>query len=102
MPCNRSYLITNEFPVKNLDLLEKAALALGLQVIRVGERVSVQTPQGGLLIENGQITGFPSAMNAHANKLKQAYARQVVSWVANKKGWSVQATGLNKVQIQKR
>lgn len=108
MPCYSVSTISVVFSPSRIDLLERAADAIGARLSRNSDgTITVLTADGvEVRIADGQATVRDERVAAQeaVNSLRVAYSSQVVAeakkWAAQK-GWRAQNVGNGKVQLSK-
>ena len=100
MPCYQMNLVTVEFKVKHLSILENAAKALGWSWSQAGNTVVAGTVR--INMESG--TARVDSYNRDSvNRLKQEYSRQAVMKAAKmmkKTKWFVKEINRQKLELR--
>ena len=100
MPCYQINLVTVEFKVKHINLLEAAAKALGWSWSQgSGSKVVVA---GTVRINMEQGTARVDSYNSNSvNRLKVEYSRQAVLLAAKKQKWFVKQQSTQKLELRR-
>lgn len=98
MPCYEVRLVSVEFKAAHRDLLLQALKEMGWSYRERGSVVLVGDVEIDL---ERQRVRCPQSSMASVNKLKQKYSEVTLKKVAEKKKWSVVATGKNKFKLRK-
>ena len=99
MPCYEVRLVSVEFKAAHRDLLLQALKELGLSYREDENTIYVG---GGIQIDLArQQVRCASERRDLVNQIKQQYSAVVLKRVAEKKKWSVSASGKNKFKLKK-
>jgi hypothetical protein len=102
MPCYQVNTISLDFQAGNLDLLQKAAAVLGLEVRAIADRREV-VDRGGNVVAT-LVGGKATCSQANVpivNKLRVQYSREIVGHAALKLGWMKVVKSENKLLLRK-
>jgi hypothetical protein len=102
MPCYQVNTISLDFQAGNLDLLQKAAAVLGLEVRAVADRREV-VDRGAAVVAT-LVSGKATCSQANVavvNKLRVQYSREIVGHAALKLGWMKVVKSDNKLLLRK-
>lgn len=102
MPCFQQRTTEVELAAANLDVMEKALAALGMQTRREGEVVRVVTGEGlsgyytrGRLVING-------AVGLDRNALAREYSKQSIVATAKRQGWQLRFQSDGRIEATRR
>jgi hypothetical protein len=102
MPCYQVNNVSLDFQAGSLDLLQKAAAVLGLEVRVIADRREVVDCGGAVVatLVGGKAT-CAQANVAVVNKLRVQYSREIVGHAAVKLGWQKIVKSDNKLLLRK-
>jgi hypothetical protein len=102
MPCYQVNTVSVDFQAGNLELLQKAAAVLGLEVRAVADRREVVDRGGNVVAALGGGKATCSQANVPlVNKLRVQYSREIVGHAALKLGWQKLVKSDNKLLLRK-
>jgi hypothetical protein len=102
MPCYQVNTVSLDFQAGNLDLLQKAAALLGLEVRALADRREL-VDRGGNVVAT-LVGGKATCNQANVpivNKLRVQYSREIVGHAALKLGWMKVVKSDNKLLLRK-
>jgi len=101
MPCYQVNTVSLDFQAGNLELLQKAAAVLGLEVRTLADRREI-VDRGNVVatLVGGKAT-CSQANVAVVNKLRVQYSREIVGHAALKLGWQKVVRSDNKLLLRK-
>jgi hypothetical protein len=102
MPCYQVNTVSLDFQAGNLELLQKAAAVLGLEVRALADRREVVDRSGNVVVM--LVGGKATCSQANVpivNKLRVQYSREIVGHAALKLGWIKVVQSDNKLLLRK-
>ena len=102
MPCYQVNTVSLDFQAGNLELLQRAAAVLGLEVRAIADRREVMDRGGNVVarLVGGKATCSQASV-AVVNKLRVQYSREIVGHAALKLGWMKVVKSDNKLLLRK-
>ena len=101
MPCHEVSTISVEFKAENIELLKKAAAALGLTIEVTQSGIYVNQKSGNLaVIRDGKATCAASVLPM-LNQLRVQYTRESIKFASQKHGWLITAKKDNQLKAIK-
>jgi hypothetical protein len=111
MPCDTIIINTVEFKVENIDVLEKAAAKIGLELrgdkkgkFFVLYNKTTNTYPAEIDFETGKISSSrmeEKQLYSFSNSLKRSYSEAVIDEIAKRQKWLKKQVGENKFQLRK-
>lgn len=102
MPCYSVNQLSIDFQAGDRTLLDKAAAALGLQIVEQGGSLIVQTKLGSYI---ATLQGDKATCEANklglVNSLRVQYSKEIVAFASKKLGWQKVPVSANKLKLKK-